>query len=197
MAELYDAEGNLIQGALTADEVKAIQDKAEAAARELEDAKSKLSKLESKEFNFKKLRDLTEEERKKLSTKEIELMQRQEDLENKTKGFVESQITAFKDEALATLAGDNEELRKKTLFHFDRIKDEATNRDDIRRKMRDAYRLAQSDLSTSADPFAAAVGYSGGQAPTAKASTGEFNSDQKDLARKLGLSEDDLKKYNR
>jgi hypothetical protein len=196
MAELYDADGNLVEGALTSDEVKAIQAKADEAAAEANSAKEKLSKMENKEFNFKKLRDLSEEERKKLSTKEMELMQRQEDLETKTKGFVETQINTHKDEALAVLAGDNEELRKKTMFHYDRIKDEATSREDIRRKMRDAFRLAQGDVTGTNDPFSSAVSYSGGSAPNAKPASADFSNDQKDLAKKLGLSEDDLKKYN-
>ena len=196
MAELYDAQGQIVEGALTVDEVKAIQDKAEAASKELEDARIKLTKLESKDMNFKKLREMTETERKQLSTKEIELMQRQEDLESKTQGFVETQISTHKDEALAVLAGDNKDLREKTLFHYERIKDEAVSREDIRRKMRDAFRLAQDSVVSGNDPFATAMGYTGGQAPNAKPADGDLSADQKDLTKKLGLSEDDLKKYN-
>lgn len=196
MAELYDANGDLVEGALTADEAKAIQDKATTVTTELEDVKVKLSKLENKDMNFKKLRELSDDERKQLSAKEIELMKRQESLEEATKGFVSTQVNSYKDDALATLAGDNEELRKKTLGHYDRIKDEATSREDIRRKMRDAFTLAKQEVVSGIDPFATAMGYTGGQAPNAKPNQGEYSADQKDLASKLGLSDEDLKKFS-
>lgn len=195
MAQLFDDNGVLVEGALTADEVKAIQAQAETAAKELEAAKEQLTKFQNKDLNFQKLRDLTAEERKKLSTREIELMQRQEQLEEKQKGFVETQINSYKEEALAALAKGDEELRKKTLLHFDRIKDEATGREEIRRKMLDAYHLAKFDSATGSDPFAAAMGYTGGQAPMNKAETAEFNAELKNLAGRFGLSEADLKKY--
>jgi len=196
MAELYDADGSLVQGALTAEEAKAIQDAADAAKTEAATIKEQLAKLENKDMNFKKFRDLNEEERNKLSAKEIELMQRQEKLEDEQKSFVQLQVSSFKDEALTVLAGDNDDLRKKTLFHFDRIKDEAISKADIQRKMRDAYRLAKEDANISSDPFARAVSYSGeGSAPTGKGSK-ELSSDLKTLAKSLGLSEEDLKKHN-
>lgn len=197
MAELFDSAGNLIEGALTADEVKAIQEKADGYVKELESVKEKLGKLENKDMNFKKLRDLTEAERQDLSAKDMELMKRQEKLEEDQRNFVDTQINSYKDEALAVLAGNNSDLRKKTEYHYGRLKDEAITREDIRMKMRDAYRLAQSDISGGPDPLTAAAGYSGGYAPSAKPSSAEFDSEQKDLARKLGLSDEDLKKFNK
>jgi len=196
MAELYDSDGNLVEGALTADESRAIQEKADAAAKELETTKERLGKLENKDLNFKKLRDLTETERQELSAKDMELMKRQEKLEEDQKNFVSTQINSHMDDALAVLAGDDAKLREKTIFHYNRIKDEAVSREDVCRKMRDAYRLAKGDMSSGSDPFLGAVGYSGGQAPRAKSDNKDFSSDEKDLAQRLGLSDEDLKKFN-
>lgn len=193
MATLFDADGNEIAGAMTAEEVKAIQDKAEAAEKEIGDIKEKLSKLENKDMNFKKMRDMTQEELNKLSSKEVELIKRQEKMEEEQRSFVETQIRSYKDESLAVLAGDDEELHKKVLFHYDRIKDEAVSKQDIQRKMRDAYRLAKSDSNTS-DPFATIHNYSG-TAPKAGKEEG-IKGDLKDLASKFGLSDADIKKYS-
>ncbi len=195
MAELYDADGTLLEGALTPDEAKAVKEAADAAKKEAEEIKAKLQKLENKDMNFKKFRDLNEEERTKLSSKEIELMQRQDKLEEEQKTFVGMQVASYKDEALAVLAGDNDDLRKKTLFHFDRIKDEAVSKAEIQRKMRDAYRLAKDDSNINSDPFARAMAYSGeGQAPSNKGEK-DLSNDVKELAKRLGLSEEDLKKH--
>lgn len=155
--ELYDADGNLIEDAKdkyvpkeTADRMLA--EKLAEKDTELAATRAKLAGLENKDFNFKKLREMKQEEMAKLSTQEIELRQRQEAVEEETKKLREGQetftkrtIEEYRDDAIGIAIGDDEEVKKKVLFHYDRIKDEATTKEQIRKKVRDAVKLAQDE----------------------------------------------------
>ena len=160
---------------------------------EIAEVKKKLETFENKDFNFKKLRDMTEDEKKKLSGKEEELLKRQEHLEEEQESWTGKIVEGHKGDALAVLVGDDEELRKKVIFHYDRIKDEATTKDEINKKMRDAYLLAVGKPVNQIDPIARAAAHYSGHGVVKTGS--KLTEDQKDLAAKLGINSDEIKKY--
>jgi chromosome segregation ATPase len=188
--KLYDADGNEVEAFLP-DEVKPLQEAAALHDKELAETKEKLTKLENKDFNFKKMRDMTQAEIEKLSAKEIELMKRQENLEEQQTTFKQQVVQSHMNDALAVLAGEDEEVRKKIMHNYERINDDATTKEDIFRKMKDAYRLT-TDRSVSMNPLSAAMGVVG-NAP-AKGDNKVWSDDLKELGSKMGLKEDDMKK---
>ncbi len=186
-----DGEGAAPVVELTAEQLKAQLAEKEA---QLTAANEKLAKAADKEFNFKQLRDMTEDEKAKLSEREKEILQRQEKLEAETKSFVKQQVDTHQNDALAALAGDDKEARDRILFHYNRIVDTAVTREEIFAKMRDAAKIAMNG-QISADPFRSAVAYSGGMNQSHP--KGELTSEQRDLAAKMGMTEEDLKKYSK
>jgi len=178
----------------------------ENLAAKLAEKEAKLAELEKevagykdKDLNFKRLRekklkDLSEEEIEKLSDQEKILRERQEQLEDEQISFRKQITDSFKDEAMAVLAGENKSLREKMLHHFDRIKDSenATTKEEINTLMKEAYLLAEGKPA-SINPINRAMAYEGGQG-VAKAKT-SLSSEQKDLAAKLGITNEDIEQY--
>lgn len=186
---LYDEQGNAIENVWLPDEVKPLQEKTSTVEQELNDTKEKLAKLSNKDFNFRRLEEMTEAERAKLSATEIELKKRQEALEEQQSSFTKQVIESHKTDALAVLAGDDEELRKKITLNFERIKDDATTKEEIFKKMKDAYKLTNE--ATNFNPIASAMGHIG--VPPRKENNKPVSDDLKDLAAKMGIKADELK----
>ena len=161
--------------------------------KDLTETKEKLTKLENKDFNFKKLRDMNDEEKGKLTEAEKALMNKQEELEENQTKFTETIVDGNKNEALAVLVGDDAEMRKKVLYNFDRIKGDAVTKEQISAKMREAHNMLGMQGS-QINPINLAAGSYG--------DFGNISSDNKqtnvdgELAKKLGLDDDDLKNSN-
>ena len=163
---------------------------------ELADVKDQLLKLQNKDHNFKKLRDMTDEERDKLTDRETELMQRQDKLEEDQSQWSDKLITGHKDDALNVLVGNDEELRKKAEFHYKRIIDEATTKQEVADKMREAVLLAKGGENMGVDSISRAAGYHSGRGITDTGDKTKLSSEGKGLASRLGINDDDLKKHN-
>ena len=184
--ELYDAEGNAVTGVYLPDEVEPFK-------KELEEAKIKLTKLENKDYNFRKLQDMTEEERKKLSVTELELKKQQEKLEEEQQNFRNTVVAELKDDVLYSLVGDDKALRDKILYNFDRIKgsEQVTKRSELVAMMREARDMLGG---ASKNPLTAAINYDGGPTPQKGATMGD---DFLGMANKnFGISKDDFEKYS-
>jgi septal ring factor EnvC (AmiA/AmiB activator) len=117
MTKLFDEEGNPVE-VLDEEAIKALEERA-AKAEELEAAvkerDEKLSKLEQKDFNWRKLETATEEEKAKMmegfSAEKQELIQ-QEAERRKEISDIKQSINSEREEAiLAMIAGEDEELR--------------------------------------------------------------------------------------
>lgn len=193
--ELYDADGSLIADA---HERFVPKEEAEKIRLELEDAKKRLAGLENKDFNFKNLRtkklaELAEEERAALTTREIELMQRQEAVEEQTRKVSEEQEKftkrmqeEYRDDAIAAIIGDDDEGRKRVLLQYDRLRDEAETKEDIRKKVRDAVRLSRDEESTN--PLFRHAPNLGSESPRARARGFAETERGRSLAKSLGMS---------
>lgn len=184
--EVYNADGEAIEGVLPPEEVKTIQE-------QLAETKSKLEKLENKDFNFRKLEQMTEEERAKLSATELSLKQQQEKLEADQRSFSENFISEIKDDVLNNLVGDDVELRKKVELNFSRLKDSenARSRSEINKLMQEAYVLSAGGRHSN--PVNAAINASGSfSAPRSASADKKLSPDAIEVGRKMGLSDKDM-----
>lgn len=201
MGKYIDNEGNEVE-AFSQEELDAklaetktaleseYKPKLESLQSDLDSTKIALSKLENKDFNFRKLEELNDEERKKLSAQEIELMQRQESIEKQQQELAKQREDDQKKQKedretrlFRKYIGNNKELGEKVKFHYDRLADKAETEEEIERKLQDAIRLATPELK--ADPLTSAIN-SGGSYPVDAQK--ELSSSQKDLAKKLNLN---------
>lgn len=186
--EVFNAEGDPVEGVLAPDEAKALQEQLDANKAELE-------KLRNKDYNFKKLRDMTDAERDALTAKEKALIEQQEKLGEEQRSFREGFINDVKEDVMLSLSGEDEELQKKIKLHYDRIKDseKAQTRTEITKLMKEAYLLATGGKSAS-NSFNAAINISG-ESP--KVEKKELGPEAKSIAGNLGITDEDLKKYSK
>lgn len=196
--ELYDADGNLIPDAkekyMTKEAAdKLLTDKLAEKNAELAESHKKLAGLENKDFNFKHLRDMNAEEKAKLTAQELELRQRQEKVEEETKKlrenqeqFTKSTVEEYRDDAITMAVGEDEEVKKKVLYHYDRIKDEARTKTEIRKKVQDAVKLARDD--SAGNPMFRANPNLGGEAPPRRGKGFGDTAEGKAFAKSLGMT---------
>ena len=175
----------------TAEELEQQDKEKEELRQKLNETTVELSKLQNKDYNFKKLRDMTEAEREKLTETEQALKQKQEELEEGQKQFATTLIDSFKNEALAVLVGDDKTLKERVMKNYDRIVGSAVSKEEVNQRMREAFNMLGIKQPVI-NPINQAFGASSG-AGIAK-TTGKLSPEQVDLASKLGLSDDDLKK---
>ena len=193
----YDEFGEPVKDELVSKvELDKIREEAETKEKELtdkkdeelKDIKEKLLKLENKDFNFKKLRDMTKEDQEKLTTREVELLKRQESLEENQTNFIKSQKDSWMSEAIKQYTGGDEEKEKKIKYQVSRLNDDATTKEDIINKVKDAVGLAGLNNPGQSNPITEANAYYG-SINNAKPRTDNFaESDRgEEAARKLGL----------
>jgi len=180
--ELFDAEGNKIEGALDAEEAKVIQTQLETTKKELEG-------LSDKDHNFNQLRE-------KVTGLETKLSDSQKAIDEANKKAIEGMnapLNEAKDKTVASLSAGDEELKKKIQFHFDRINDQTLTVEQMSKKVRDAYLLAtEKTIDLSANIISSAG--AGFHIPSSPKK--EMSSDLKGLAGKLGITDEDIKKYD-
>jgi ABC-type phosphate transport system auxiliary subunit len=197
----YDEDGNEINLDKPIDE---IQKGLESVSQEFEEFKKtkeeevsaineKLSKLENKDFNFKSLRDLTEEQRAKLSATETILMEQAEKHKEELDALKTKINSSWEDKILTDIAGSDEELKKKVRDEYKNLNMPNDTEQDIKLRYEKAYLLAsggkpETNLNFSSD--------SGGLPPVQQ-SVGKISNDVKELGKNLGLSEEDFKKYSK
>ena len=170
----------------------------EALQKALEEKEAELNKLRQKDYNFKRLRDMTEEEKQKLSQAEIELKKNQEELEERMQTFTESAKKEKVDIALGRFAAGDKDLGDKIMHHFNRLKDEGDSQEAITRRMEDAYMLATGLNKGAVNPIHQSSGApSGYRMQQRSGGDSELTEGQKELARKLGIDpEKDLNLKN-
>jgi hypothetical protein len=143
---------------------------------------------------YKKLSDMTQEEKDALSQKEIELQERQEVLDEQLRTFeakqtelLQKEVGSRKDAALKRLVGDNKEFAEKIRSNFDKIKDsdKAITDDEVSALMGTAFNMLGDERPS---PVAEALS-ADGSAPSAYR-TGNFadTPEGQGLANQLGLA---------
>lgn len=192
MPKYIDEEGNEVETTISLADLQAAAEAKTKIEEELNHAKEQLAKQENKDMNWKRLNNMAEEEVKKLSSREMELIKRQEALEDRQKTWQEQQLMSHKNNALSRFGVYDDEVKAKVLANYDRIKDDATTEEQVLSKMRDAVTIATgSSPNVRMNPLFAGSA-SLGMAPSARGSS-PVSGDVAELAKKLGLSAEDLK----
>lgn len=168
----------------------------EAAQAELKTANEKLGKLESKDFNFATLRKQKEDAESKIEKIAQEMGTK---IEGVKKEILEGVSKDYFNEVLGTLAGDDAELKKKIEFQYNRINDSPGTKEEISKKLRDAYTLATATIDTPG-AITPSVMSSGGAGKLQFKKDNKFTPEEKAFAQKLAhsgglqLKEEDFQK---
>jgi hypothetical protein len=159
----------------------------------VEKLKDEIKKLKDKEHNFGEVRKMLDEEKSKRKELEDKLKGKETEEQSKEKEEVEKIKKEYMSETLNELS-DEEEVKKKVLYHYERIKDEATTKDEIAKKMKDAYILATRDEKV--DPLLKAHNAdTQGVEPTNVRDNETEKS--KEIRKGLRLTDDDVGKYGK
>lgn len=151
--------------------------------KELEDTKELLSKKDDKDKNFSELRT-------KVKELETQLDQKVQ------KGINENTATM----AIDSLSDGDDELKKKIKFHFETSLKavEPKTPEEMSKKVQDAYMLATGTKPSGAGIPGFIIGSGSGNQPKFKQENkSDLKPEVKDLAKKMGLSEEDCKKFDK
>ena len=124
MTDLFDSEGNVIEGALSPDEAKELQDKHTTLEEQMVSKEAEVNKLQEKDINFSNFRKKSKEEqetiRAEMSNEQKMLMDEMSDLRGQLEKRDEATLGKFKTDKLGQLAGEDEKMREKIEAEFDR-----------------------------------------------------------------------------
>jgi len=159
---------------------------------ELKTAQEELAKYRDKDLNFANLRKAKDKAEEDVKTLQQQVDEKIEAAKNE---ILESTHKDFYNDQLNELAGDDEEFKKKIEFHYNRIKDPASSKEEVSKKLRDSWLLASAkEDETPISNFS-----SGGVSKIKTKDSSSFTTEEKQLAQKLAqagglkLTEDDFK----
>ena len=219
MGEYVDKDGNVVE-AFTSEEVEEKLDAAREETKgeiqttvddlqtkltdketELKTAQEELEREKSKDKNLAGQRKVIEDKVKEIDGLKIDVEKIKKDYETKFSDIErkgkEKMVTNMVDE----LAGSDKNLGDKIKFFYDTFKplDETNKKPEeiekeIQERIKNAYTLATGGRAVS--PLTPAmISSAGGATPVINPSGEKLNSDQVDLAHKLGIPDSDLKKH--
>lgn len=147
--ELYDAEGNKVEGALAPEQAKQLQEDVQTKEEEL-------NKLKDKDFNFGKFRKASTEEKEKMtadwSETEKSLMGEIEELrgqvaesDKRVKEESTAKLEKEKNMVLEAMAGENEELKTKIEEYTKVLGGEVKTKEDVRTLYERAFTLLKKE----------------------------------------------------
>jgi hypothetical protein len=192
--ELFDQDGNIVE-AFTKEELdqQLIEAKSELETKIAEQEKiinekeEALGKEGDKENNFVKLRKAKETAEKQLEAMKTEL-------EGKI-SEVKSEVSKRDFEnAVAQLAGDDEDAKSKIKFHYDNFKGDPKDDKERAERLENAFILATGSKPLRSVP-GSIVSTGSPYIPPASKTQGKISEGAKTLAGNLGLTEEDLKKH--
>ena len=190
----YDKDGNEVSMPGTPEEIIQKFTEYDTLKTQNQEIGEKLKGLENKDFNWKKLKDMNDEEKAKLSATEMKLKESQEKVEEQQNSFQKTLEDNWKDKSLYRLVGSDPDLKVKVMKAYDSLNMEVKGEMEIAEKMSKAYLLATGS-QPRIDPISATFGDMGGLPPIKPPSTGgEITSEVKELGSKMGLKDEDFKK---
>jgi len=186
--------------AMKADSAKEVEEANNKFSEEKKTLEEKLKGFENKDFNFKKLRDMNEDEKAKLSETELSLKREQEKLAENQEIFTKSLTDSHKNEALAVLCGNDKDLKDKVLLNYNKIIGSELTKEEVFARARDAFNMLGTGTA-DINPLSSLNNMTGSapqasQALDMNAPDYASNKVDPDLARGLGISADDLKNYD-
>ena len=149
MPEDIDSGEALAKATQEAETAKADAVKAKAETEQIKVEKEKvdneLKGLRSKEYNFKKLRDMTEAEKEKLTDKELELQKRQEALEDQQAQHSKAIKDDWRNSAIDRYSRGDKDKAEKIREALKDLAGEETDRLSIETRVSKAARLIKED----------------------------------------------------
>lgn len=147
---------------------------------ELKKAQEDLKGLKDKDINFANLRN-------KVGEKEKEIEELKTSIDEKI-GVVKKEILegVMKDhynDTLKSLVGEDKELLEKVEFQYKRLADASSTKEEISKKLNDAFILATGGVKNSVNPQVFSSGGVGGKPGVAKKP--KLNAEEMELAMKL------------
>ena len=145
---------------------------------ELAEKEEELKGLKDKDFNFSNLRKERDDLKEQIDNFPGVV---DEKITNAKKEILEGVMKDYYNETINSLTGGDEDLKKKIEYQYKRLGDAAATKEEISKKMRDAYVLATGDSKgVQSDAF------SSGGARNVKVKENSLTEDDKDLLRKMG-----------
>ncbi len=199
--KLEDGTEKVVYSEEEVEELKTKSAEAETLAEENKAISEKLKGFENKDFNFKKLRDMNEEEKARLTETELSLKKKQEELEENQQTFTKNLVDSFKNEALAVLCGNDKTMRDKVVLNYDKIVGDAKTKEEVFEKTKNAYNMLGVGAVEEFNPFNGirnmqSVAPIGRKMPANNEPVYAADKVDPDLARNLGIKDEDLKKYD-
>lgn len=199
----YDEDGNPVEGVLSPEEVKELQEKAEKAAEfeaQIQEKEAAINKLSQKDLNFKKFKTMTEAERQEemagWSEEKKFYMQEIEALNDRVERQSEATIGTAKERKIKALAGEDADLRKEIEEQYERLGGEAFTPEEVSRQLDEAYVVVKhrKESSNIVDPMNTFVPSTQGMGFSGKKTDFADTEDGQKLAKELGLKLDEPKK---
>ncbi len=136
--------------------------------------------------NFKTLKEALDKKDKEIS-----------DLNTKFETISQGSLNEHRDSIVSKFAGKDEDLKKKILHHFDETLKgvQAKSKEEISKKLESAIKLSVENIAPSV--LQAAISGAGGPGFQSNSNNGpvEFSATEKGLGARMGITEDDYKKY--
>lgn len=150
---------------------------------ELKKANEDLTKLKSKDFNFTNLR-----QQKETAEKRIEKIKDEVDAKIgiAKKEILDGVMRDHYNDTIKSLAGDDEELKKKIEFQYKRLQDSVSTKEEVTKKLMDAWTLATTPENTGV--LNASIISSGGVSRPKTKEGNKFTPEEKELARKIATA---------
>lgn len=143
----YDEEGNEVADLIPAAQVEDLKKSLEEKEREIKEKEEKLSKYQDKEFNFSKFRELEKKEKdemlKNFSEKEKIMIEQLEQVASRQSDLEKRLLGSYEEEALSSIAGNDEEFRNKIKEAAKEFKTEPKNKEEAEQLYRKAYVLVK------------------------------------------------------
>jgi len=187
----FNEDGEEVKFPGTPESIKKLLDESntEILAKEKE-----LKGLRDKDFNFKRVKNMSVEEKAKFDEKELVLKQQIEDLQDGQDKTKNQLVENWKDKAIRSMVGSDEELKKKIIESYETLNIEANTEFEIGDKVVKAF------LSTGLAPVGVSnplTTASHGVSASPDTEKGIESKASKEFGNKFGLTADDKKKYKK
>lgn len=193
----YDEDGNLVEGVLSPEEAKELQEKAEKAAEleaQLQEKETAINKLSQKDLNFKKFKTMTaaeqEAEKAGWSDEKKFYMQEIEALNDRVERQAEATVGTMRERKIQALAGEDAELRKEIEDQYNRLGNEAYSPEEVSKQLDEAYVVVKhrKETANNIDPMNSYVPSTQGMGFNNKKTDFADTEDGQKLAKELGLT---------
>ena len=154
-------------------------------AEELEATRMELKKLQSKDMNFRRLEQMTQEEKDQLTEQELILRKKQEDLDDQLKAHSKAVKDDWRNAAIERYSRGDADKAKEIALALKDLSGEETDRISVEARVAKAAKLARKDND---DHVAKAFSFGGGSPEPEPKKNFADTPEGQSLAARLGMS---------